>query len=63
MLKGIKNRAAALSAGGIDIGELFAYIKPQVERTARKTYPKFMVFPQKMIFFGHISKSNTNNIM
>jgi len=57
MLKGIKNRAATLSAGGIDIGELFAYIKPQVERTARKTYnneqsPQLIAPPGKKIYLG-----------
>jgi len=57
MLKGIKNRAATLSAGGIDIGELFAYIKPQVERTARKTYnneqsPKLIAPPGQKIYLG-----------
>jgi len=28
-----------------------------------KSQPKFMISSQKMIIFGHISKSNTNNIM
>ncbi|MBI3585432.1 MAG: caspase family protein [Nitrospinae bacterium] len=38
MLKGIKGDGDANGDGKIEIGELFDYIKPQVERTARKTY-------------------------
>ncbi len=35
MLKGIKDEG---NASGVEIGELFNYIKPQVERIARKVY-------------------------
>lgn len=35
MLKGIKGEG---NANGVEIGELFDYIKPQVERVARKVY-------------------------
>jgi uncharacterized caspase-like protein len=38
MLKGIKGEGDTNGDGKIEIGELFDYIKPQVERTARKTY-------------------------
>jgi len=38
MLKGLKGDGDANGDGKIEIGELFDYIKPQVERTARKTY-------------------------
>ncbi len=38
MLKGIKGDGDANGDGKVEIGELFDYIKPQVERIARKTY-------------------------
>ncbi|MBI5893675.1 MAG: caspase family protein [Deltaproteobacteria bacterium] len=38
MLKGIKGEGDVNGDGKIEIGELFDYIKPQVERIARKTY-------------------------
>lgn len=38
MLKGIKGEGDINGDGKIEIGELFDYIKPQVERIARKTY-------------------------
>ncbi len=38
MLKGIKGEGDTNGDGKIEIGELFEYIKPQVERIARKTY-------------------------
>jgi hypothetical protein len=38
MLKGIKGEGDTNGDGKIEIGELFDYIKPQVERTARKAY-------------------------
>ncbi|PIZ21165.1 MAG: peptidase C14, partial [Deltaproteobacteria bacterium CG_4_10_14_0_8_um_filter_43_12] len=38
MLKGLKGEGDANGDGKIEIGELFSYIKPQVERIARKTY-------------------------
>lgn len=38
MLKGLKGESDANGDGRIEIGELFNYIKPQVERIARKTY-------------------------
>ena len=38
MLKGIKGEGDINDDGKIEIGELFDYIKPQVERIARKTY-------------------------
>ncbi len=38
MLKGLKGEGDENGDGKIEIGELFDYIKPQVERTARKTY-------------------------
>lgn len=38
MLKGIKGEGDTNGDGKIEIGELFDYIKPQVERIARKTY-------------------------
>jgi hypothetical protein len=38
MLKGIKGEGDTNGDGKIETGELFDYIKPQVERIARKTY-------------------------
>ena len=38
MLKGLKGDGDANGDGKVEIGELFDYIKPQVERIARKTY-------------------------
>ena len=38
MLKGIKGEGDTNGDGKVEIGELFEYIKPQVERIARKTY-------------------------
>src|SRR3989304_543697 len=38
MLKGIKSEGDTNGDGKVEIGELFEYIKPQVERIARKTY-------------------------
>ncbi len=38
MLKGIKGEGDANGDGKVEIGELFEYIKPQVERIARKVY-------------------------
>ncbi|MEW6674996.1 MAG: ankyrin repeat domain-containing protein [Nitrospirota bacterium] len=38
MLKGIKGEGDTNGDGKIEIGELFEYIKPQIERTARKIY-------------------------
>lgn len=38
MLKGIKSEDVAKQDGSIDINDLFSYIKPQVERIARKQY-------------------------
>jgi uncharacterized caspase-like protein len=38
MLKGIKNEDVARQDGSIDLNDLFSYIKPQVERIARKQY-------------------------
>jgi len=38
MLKGIKSEGDTNGDGKVEIGELFEYIKPQVERIARKVY-------------------------
>jgi hypothetical protein len=38
MLKGIKNEDVARQDGSLEVGDLFSYIKPQVERIARKQY-------------------------
>ena len=38
LLKGIKNEDVVKKDGALDINELHAYIKPQVERIARKQY-------------------------
>lgn len=38
MLRGLKGEGDANGDGKIEIGELFNYIRPQVERIARKTY-------------------------
>lgn len=38
MLKGIKNEGVVRQDGSISIGELFRYVKPQVELIARKQY-------------------------
>jgi len=38
MLKGIKNEDVVKQNGSIAIGNLFSYLKPQVERVARKQY-------------------------
>ena len=38
MLKGIKGEGDTNGDGKVEIGELFEYIKPQVERIARKAY-------------------------
>lgn len=38
MLKGLKGEADVAGKGQIEIGELFDYIKPNVERVARKIY-------------------------
>jgi hypothetical protein len=38
MLKGIKNDDVVNPDGSIAISDLFGYIKPQVERIARKQY-------------------------
>jgi uncharacterized caspase-like protein len=38
MLKGIKNEGVVKPDGSIALSELFSYVKPQVERIARKQY-------------------------
>jgi hypothetical protein len=38
MLKGIKNEDVVKPDGSVAISDLFGYIKPQVERIARKQY-------------------------
>jgi len=38
MLKGIKNEDVVRPDGSIKMDELFGYLKPQVERIARKQY-------------------------
>jgi uncharacterized caspase-like protein len=38
LLKGIKNEDVIKKDGSIAISDLFSYIKPQVERIARKQY-------------------------
>ncbi|MBU4583271.1 MAG: tetratricopeptide repeat protein [Proteobacteria bacterium] len=38
MLKGIKNEDVVKQDGSLAIGDLFSYLKPQVERIARKQY-------------------------
>lgn len=38
MLKGIKNEEVVKKDGSIALGDLFSYLKPQVERIARKRY-------------------------
>jgi uncharacterized caspase-like protein len=38
MLKGIKNEDVVRKDGSIAISDLFSFIKPQVERIARKQY-------------------------
>jgi uncharacterized caspase-like protein len=38
MLKGIKNEDVTMPDGSIKLDDLFSYIKPQVERIARKQY-------------------------
>jgi N-methylhydantoinase A/oxoprolinase/acetone carboxylase beta subunit len=38
MLKGIKNEGVVRPDGSIAISNLFSYLKPQVERIARKQY-------------------------
>jgi uncharacterized caspase-like protein len=38
MLKGIKNEDVVKSDGSIEIADLFSYVKPQVERIARRQF-------------------------
>jgi hypothetical protein len=38
MLKGIKNEDVVKQDGSIKMDDLFSYLKPQVERIARKQY-------------------------
>jgi hypothetical protein len=38
MLKGIKEEGVLKQNGSLDFGDLFSYVKPQVERIARKLY-------------------------
>jgi len=38
MLKGIKNEGVLKKDGSIAMDDLFTYVKPQVERVARKQY-------------------------
>jgi uncharacterized caspase-like protein len=38
MLKGIKNEDVVKQDGSIALSDLFSYLKPQVERIARKQY-------------------------
>ena len=38
MLKGIKNEDVIKKDGSINVDDLFGYIKPQIERIARKQY-------------------------
>jgi hypothetical protein len=38
MLKGIKNEEVVRQDGSIAMSDLFGYLKPQVERIARKQY-------------------------
>jgi uncharacterized caspase-like protein len=38
MLKGIKNEDVVKKDGSIALSDLFSYLKPQVERIARKQY-------------------------
>jgi hypothetical protein len=38
LLKGIKNEDVTGADGSLQIGDLYAYLKPQVERIARKQY-------------------------
>ena len=38
MLKGIKNEDVAKPDGSLELADLFAYLKPQVERIARKQF-------------------------
>jgi hypothetical protein len=38
MLKGIKDEAFVREDGSIDFADLHSYLKPQVERIARKKY-------------------------
>ncbi len=38
LLKGIKEKLEENSGGGVEIGALFDYLKPQVERVSRKVY-------------------------
>src|SRR3990167_222334 len=56
MLKGIKGEGDANGDGKVEIGELFEYIKPQVERIARKVYnneklPKLIAPVEKQRIF------------
>lgn len=37
-LKGLRGEADANKDGGVDLAEVFAYLKPQVERTARREF-------------------------
>lgn len=55
MLKGIKNEGDTNKDGHIEIGELFNYIKPQVEKVARKVYnneqtPQLIAPEKKKVF-------------
>jgi uncharacterized caspase-like protein len=38
MLKGIKNEDVVRRDGSIKVNDLYSYVKPQVERIARKQY-------------------------
>ncbi|MBI5892070.1 MAG: ankyrin repeat domain-containing protein [Deltaproteobacteria bacterium] len=56
MLKGIKGEGDTDGDGAVEIGELFNYIKPQVERIARKVYnneqsPQLIAPSEKQKFF------------
>ena len=55
MLKGIKGEGDTNGDGTVEIGELFNYIKPQVERIARKVYnneqsPQLIAPEKKKVF-------------
>ena len=55
MLKGIKNEDVVTPDGSIKMDDLFGYLKPQVERIARKQYnneqtPQLIAPEKKKVF-------------
>ena len=57
LLKGIKEKAEASGGGGIELRQLFRYLKPQVEKIARRKYnqeqsPQLTAPKKQRIFLG-----------